>query len=68
MRKSEALVFRVARLKDLIQDIPDDIQFKVVARFLGRSDDLLTEEQALYNVFDVIEQELKQAQQESLSF
>ncbi len=68
MRKSEGLIHRVERLKQLSVGMPSDIQFKVVDRVLGNAENIIDEDQSMVNLFAAIERELIAAKDESYSF
>jgi len=68
MRKSDALIHRTKRLKDLSESIPADIQFKVADRVLADAENILDEEHSIENLFAAIAREMRAAKEESLSF
>jgi len=68
MRKSDSLIFRTRRLKELSEGIDSSVQFMVVDRVFSWRRLILDEEASLYNLFSAIEQELIQAQKQVASF
>jgi len=68
MRKSTSLIYRTQRLAELCNGIDGSIQFTVAERLWGRMDDLVSEDNALENIFNALAYEISQVQREVSSF
>lgn len=68
VRKSEALAFRVLRLREAFSGICHGIQFNIVDRFLSRSDEMLSEKNSVINLLQVLEDEIKNEVKNVTSF
>lgn len=68
MRKSDMVLFHLGHIERHLQGSDfghHDTQFKITDRVLGRSEEILQEEDSLVNLLHIIMLEIKKAQEES---